>query len=293
MENLSKWLILSLLLVQGLAAQTTETLLIGPGDTIHVQVFDSPELEEHARVMDSGDLPLLLGGSVNVAGMTPAQAARAIEDVLLHRNILLNPRVLVSIEQTTTHNVSILGEVRSPGAYPIGTPRSILDVLALAGGLTDSADRKVLIQRHGTSVRVPYFVSNVSSAALDTAVIINPGDTILIPKAGIVYALGDLARPGGYTMTNNDAKVSVLELVARAGGTPPSAYPSRSVLLRKSGDGYVRIHLPLSNMQKGKVADIPMQPDDIVYVPFSYLRNSVVNASGIAASVGSAAVYHF
>jgi polysaccharide export outer membrane protein len=94
-------------------------------------------------------------------------------------------------------------------------------------------------------------------------------------------------------MTNNANQLSVLELTARAGGTNHSAVPSHARLLRKSGSGYVQLPLPLSDMQKGKRPDLPLQADDIIYVPFSYLRNFSVQGSGIAASVGSAAVYRF
>jgi polysaccharide export outer membrane protein len=293
MLNLSRWALLSLLLAPLLAAQTKESLLIGPGDLLHVQVFDTPELEEHARVTDAGELPLVLGGSVKVAALTPAEAAHAIEDALKGGHFLLNPRVLVTFEENATQKVSVLGEVRVPGAYAIQTPRSVLDVLTLAGGLTDLADRKVLIERHGTSERVPYFVSNTPGVALDRAVQVNPGDTLIVPKTGIVYALGDVGRPGGYTMTNNEAQLSVLELIARAGGTNHTAVPSHAKLIRKSNGSYVEIPLPLSDMQKGKRADFALQADDIIYVPFSYMRNFAVNGSGIAASAASAAVYHF
>jgi polysaccharide export outer membrane protein len=284
---------LSLLLVPWLTAQTKESLLIGPGDLLHIQVFDTPELEEHARVTDAGELPLVLGGSVKVAGLTPGEAGRAIEDALLRGHFLLNPRVLVSFEEYATQKVSVLGEVHAPGAYAIQTPRSVLDVLTLAGGLTDLADRKVLIERHGASEKVPYFVSNVPGAALDTAVQVNPGDTVIVPKAGIVYMLGDVGRPGGYTMTNNEGKLSVLELVARAGGTNHTAVPSHTILIRKSNGGYVEIPLHLSDMQKAKRPDFPLQADDIIYVPFSYLKNFAVSGSGIAASAASAAIYRF
>jgi polysaccharide export outer membrane protein len=187
----------------------------------------------------------------------------------------------------------VLGEVHVPGAYAIQTPRSILDVLTLAGGLSETADRKVLIERHGSSEKIEYFVSNVPGAALDNAVTVNPGDTIIVPRAGIVYALGDLARPGGYTMTNNEGKLSALELVARAGGTNHTAMTSHTILIRKSSSGYIEISFSLSKVQKGQQADIQLEANDIVYVPFSYLRNFAVNAAGITAAVGSAAVYKF
>ncbi len=293
MRNAAKWLFLLLFAASGLAAQAQESLLIGPGDMLHVQVFDTPELEQHARVTDAGELPLMLGGSVKVSALTPSEAARAVEKALLDGHYLLRPKVLVAVEEYATQKVSVLGEVKTPGAYPINTSRSVLDVLSMAGGLTDVADRKILIERRNSQEKIPYFVSNKADAAFDTAIQIHPGDTLFVPKAGIVYVLGDVGRPGGYTMTNNEGKISVLELVARAGGTNHSAVPSHARLIRKDGANYTEVALPLSAMQKGNHADMPLQVDDIIYVPFSYMRNIAMNAGGIAASAAGALIYQF
>lgn len=271
----------------------SESLLIGPGDLLHVQVFDTPELEQHVRVTDAGYISLLVGGSVKVNSLTPDAAARTIEVALLKGNYLIHPHVAISVEEYATLKVSILGEVKSPGTYSINTPRSILDVLTMAGGLTDIAERKVLIERRGNKEKIPYFISNDANTALDTEVFVNPGDIVLIPKAGIVYVLGDVQRPGGYIMNNNDARLTVLELIARAGGTNHSAVPSAARIIHRTKTGYQDEPLPLSAMQKGKRTDVALQPEDIVYVPFSYLRNFALSGSGIAASIGSATIYKF
>jgi len=274
-------------------AQQPESLLIGPGDMLHVQVFDTSELEQHVRVTDAGQIPLLVGGSVKVINLTPEAASRAVEAVLKDGHYLLHPRVAVTVEEYATQKVSVLGEVKAPGAYAISTPRSVLDVLTLAGGLTELADRKIVIERRRTGEKAPYFVSNDPKAALDSAVRVQPGDTLYVPKAGIVYVLGDVKQPGGYTMTNNEAQLSVLQLVARAGGTNHSAVPSHARLIHRTAQGYQDESLSLSNMQKGKKPDVALKADDIVYVPFSYVRNFALNISGIAASLGSAAIYRF
>jgi polysaccharide export outer membrane protein len=163
----------------------------------------------------------------------------------------------------------------------------------MAGGLTELADRKIVIERRATHERFTYVVSNDGSAALDQKVVVYPGDTVLVAKVGVVYVLGDVGRPGGFPMATNDSTISVLQAVALAGGTPPTAVPSHARLIRKTPQGYAETHLPLSDMQKGKVADMPMFANDIVYVPFSYAKSMVVNASSIIAVAGSAAVYHF
>ncbi|HXP07679.1 MAG TPA: polysaccharide biosynthesis/export family protein [Acidobacteriaceae bacterium] len=278
----------------GCCLAQTESLTIGPGDMLHLKVLEAPELEQSSRVSDAGTLTLILGGKVPVAGLTPADAAIAIERVLVEGHYMLTPHVSVTTEQTATQNVTILGQVRTPGSYPIATPRPILDVLALAGGLNDLAQRKVTIQRRSTKERVDYVLSNSANAALDANVPVYPGDTVLVPKADVVYVLGDVNRPGGIAIVTNDSKLSALQALSLAGGTPPNAVPSHSRLIRKQADGtHVELPLQLSAMQKGKEPDIPLQGDDIIYVPFSYARNMAVGAGSLVGATSSAAIYRF
>ena len=103
--------------VAGCSAQT-ESLTIGPGDLLHVKVLEAADLEQSARVTDAGTFTLILGGNVHVAGLTPPEAALAIERVLVDGHYLLTPHVSVTTEQTATQNVTIMGQVRSPGSYP-------------------------------------------------------------------------------------------------------------------------------------------------------------------------------
>jgi polysaccharide biosynthesis/export protein len=286
--------VLILFCCAGCCLAQTESLTIGPGDMLHLKVLEAPELEQSSRVSDAGTLTLILGGKVQVAGLTPADAAIAIERVLVEGHYVLTPHVSVTTEQTATQNVTILGQVRTPGSYPIATPRPILDVLALAGGLNDLAQRKVTIQRRSTKERVDYVLSNSANAALDANVPVYPGDTVLVPKADVVYVLGDVNRPGGIAIVTNDSKLSALQALSLAGGTPPNAVPSHSRLIRKQADGtHVELPLQLSAMQKGKEPDIPLQGDDIIYVPFSYARNMAVGAGSLVGATSSAAIYRF
>jgi polysaccharide export outer membrane protein len=284
---------LSAVLARPVAGQTTESLLIGPGDLLHVLVFDNPELDQHVRVTDAGNITLLMGGSVSVSNHTPAEAAKAVEFALLQGHILLKPKVSVTVDEYETQSVTVIGEVKDPSFYRINTPTSIIEILAMAGGVSDTADRRILIERRGTHEKISYFLSNDAIVAAQTAVSVNPGDIVIVPKAGIVYILGDVSRPGGYTITDNAAKLSVLELVARAGGTNHTAVPSHAKLIHKDEHGYETTPLPLSDIQKGKRADLQLQADDVVYVPFSYLRNIAIQGSGIASSVATASIYRY
>lgn len=292
-RRLSLTLLAAALVFVNLAHGQDDSLTIGPGDILHVHVFDTPDLDQDARVSDNGNLPLILGGEVQVAGLTTVQAARAIEGALQKGNILLHPKVAVTITDSATQKVTVSGAVKVPGVYVITTPRSVLDVLAMAGGLTDLADRNILVERRNQKDRVHYIVSNDAATALDTAVKVYPGDSVVVPLAGIVYVLGDVAHPGGYTMASNDVQVTALQLIARAGGTNHSAVPSHSRLIRKIDKAYVEESLPLSDMQKGKRADIALQPDDIIYVPFSYFRNGALEATSMLSAAAAASIYKF
>ena len=168
------------------------------------------------------------------------------------------------------------------------------DLLALAGGVTELADRKIVVQRRGTKEKVDYFLSNKPSEALDNNVDVYPGDIVFVPKVDVVYVLGDVNRPGGYPMATNTSKLTVLEAVTLAGATPPSAVPSKAKLIRKQPDGtYVEIHLPLSDMQKGKRSDMALAPDDIIYVPFSYIRNMGSGLTALVSSAATASIYRY
>jgi polysaccharide export outer membrane protein len=286
-----KGMVLAFCLTSTLLAQK-ESLLIGPGDELEIEVFDTPDLDQNSRVTDAGEFPLLLGGKVKLASLTPAEAARTIETALIQAHVMYYPKVLVTVTQYATQNVTVFGQVARPGTYSIETPRSVVDVLGLAGGLTDLADRHVTIERHTSHRQIPYYVSNRASDYLDQTVLVNPGDKILVPKAGIVYVLGDVGRPGGYPMTNNDGTLTVMQAIAGAGGTASSAVPSHTRLIRRTSvGGYQSDPVPFSDMQKGKKPDIPLQAGDIVYVPFSYLRNAALGLTGIAAAATSAVIY--
>ncbi len=271
-----------------------DSLTIGPADLLHIKVLEAPELEQNTRVTDSGTVPLILGGNVKVVGMTPSEAAEAIQKVLVEGHYLLSPHVTVTLDQPGTQNVTVMGQVRLPGSYPIGTPRSAMDVLALAGGPTDLASRKITIERRNTKETIEFFLSNKSDVALKANVVVFPGDIVLVPKADVVYILGNVTRPGGFTMATNDGKLSILQAVALAGGTPPTAVPSKTRLIRKQADGtYIEVNVQLSAMQKGRQSDLPLQADDIVYIPFSYLKNMAMGIDSLLSAATAASIYHF
>ena len=273
-------------------SQTTESLLIGPGDLVGVSVFDTPEMTQDVRVSDAGTIRLQLIGDVNVGGQTPAAAAKTIEDALISHQIMKAPQVSVRIKDYVTQDVSVLGQVKNPGPYQITTPQTVLKVIAMAGGLSEDADRKITIQRHNDpNQKVDYYLANNADQAVQTSVMVNPGDMVVVPRAPIVYIMGDVGRPGGYAIATNDSKLTMLQLVAMAGSTNKTS-KSTLRLIRKSADGQQKeIPVQLAAIQKGKQPDIPLQQGDIVYVPFSWMKNTAMTSSSIVSSTASAAIF--
>lgn len=273
-------------------AQNGETLLIGPGDLVSITVFDTPEMTQDLRVNDAGVVRLQLIGDVNIGGQTPADAAKTIEDSLISHQIMKAPQVTIHVKDYVTQDVSILGEVKNPGPYQITTPQTVLRVLALAGGLLDDANRKITIERHNQpDQKFDYYLANDANQAMQTAVMVHPGDTVIVPRAPIVYIMGDIARPGGYAIATNDSKLSMLQLVSMAGSLNKTA-KNNLKLIRKDVDGQQKeIPIQLTAIQKGKQPDIFLQQGDIVYVPFSWMRNAAMTSSNIAASTSSAMIY--
>jgi polysaccharide biosynthesis/export protein len=283
-------LFLFVALASGLCAQQ-DRLLIGPGDMLHIVVFDTPELEQHQRVSENGIARLEFLGDVHVSDLTPADAAHEIERQLIANKLVLHPEVTVTIEQYATQSVSVLGEVHQPGSFQITAPRSVVDMIAMAQGMTPTADRNITIKRHQSGEKVTYFFSNDANAAFDRNVLVYPGDTVLVPKAAIVYVLGDVRNPGGYTMDDNRSQLTALQTIALAGGLNKTAVLNHTRLIRKTGSGgFTETSLEIAKMQKGHEGDVPLQAGDIIYVPFSYAKGVALGAAGIAASVSGAAV---
>lgn len=267
-----------------------DSVVIAAGDTLAVHVFREDDLDTKARVKDAGTIALPLVGSVHVAGLSASDAAGEIAGRYKSEHFLAHPQVSVMIEQSAVEHVAVLGEVGKPGTVELSSPRSLLDVLAQAGGLLRTADRHVTLRRPGEApLRV--FVPNDSSAQLASApVMVRPGDTVLVPRAGIVYVLGDVGRPGGYLM-QDDAELSVLQALSLAAGSTRTSSERGARLVRRVNGVPTEIPLHLKEMESGKIPDRALQNNDVLYVPFSFTKNLALGAPSIAASASSAIVY--
>ncbi|MGA7523670.1 MAG: polysaccharide biosynthesis/export family protein [Acidobacteriaceae bacterium] len=276
------------------ASAAPESLLIGPGDLLRITVLREPELNQTVRVLDSGEISLELAGNVPVQELTPAEAAARIAAQYLDGKFLLHPEVSVLVVEYATETVTVLGQVAHPGTVRLTTPRTLIDVLSLAGGFNQFADRHVVVERKTSdsqpAERIHAYLPNRADDDLNADILVRPGDTVIVPKAGIVYVLGDVAHPGGYVM-QNDSKLTVLEAIALASGTEKTASERKARLVRTIDGRPLSVELPLRDMERGREPDVSLRPNDIVYVPFSVIRNFSLGLASIAAAASSALIY--
>ncbi len=273
------------------ALKPQESLLLSPGDLLHILIFDAPELEQHARIADSGDVALALVGKLNVAGLAPGDTAQKISARLQSGGFMQHAQVSVLVEQYAAADISVIGQVQHPGNFAVTTPRNLMDVLSMAGGLTLAADIHVTVKRRGGQRETVYAaIPNDPDAALLNAVLVYPGDLVIVPKAGIVYVLGDVAHPGGYIM-NDDAHLTVMQVIAMAAGANKTAAEDHVRLVRRSAAGPVEIPLSLKAMEKGSKPDLALKAEDVIYIPYSTAKNIMLGASSILSSTGGAAIY--
>ncbi len=275
----------------GTSAGLATRIQIGPGDLIVVEILSVPEMSQTVRVDETGDVSFHLIGSLHLAGLTIDESKSLIAARYVAGNYLVNPQVSLLIQEYGTQGATVSGEVVRPGVYPVLGRRSLLDTLSHAGGITPSAKNEVTIQRHADGSILTVTLSQDARESLAADVEVLPGDKVIVPRAGIIYVLGDVYRPGGFVM-QNDGKMTVLQAVAMAEGTQTTASLDAAVLIRNSPSGYVIVPVALQKMLRGKVRDSQMKAEDILYIPNSSMKSILYRGlPGVAASAAGAAIY--
>ncbi|MGH9556756.1 MAG: polysaccharide biosynthesis/export family protein, partial [Terriglobales bacterium] len=244
-------------------------LRLGAGDLIDISVYGAPDLNQKARVTNSGEVYLPLVGYIRVDGLTIEEAQAAIEKRLVEGNFLKAPHVTVFISEYATQGASIMGEVQRSGIYPVLGSRRLFDLVAAAGGLTQKAGKTVSItHRDQSQVSATVVLSNDPAKSAAANVQVFPGDTIVVSKAGIIYVVGDVAHPSGFIMENNES-LTVLQALALAGGNNSHASLDNAKLIRRTANGPTEVPIPLKKILSAQAADVNMQPEDILFVPAS------------------------
>ena len=233
-------------------------------------------------------MPLI--GYVRIAGLSSSEAEGAIEAQLRQNKVVNDPQVSVYVKEYTSSGISVAGEVAKPGFYSAVGPHRLFDVLQAAGGPTDKAANKVVISHRDQKDATTLYISKDPAEMAASNVDLQPGDTVVVPKAGIVYVLGEVTRPGGYVL-NSTGGITVLQVVAVAGGPTHVASAGKTRLLRRTENGFQEQRIDLKKLLRGKTHDVAVRDQDILFVPSSGVK-SALNAGTLVATAASAAIYH-
>jgi polysaccharide biosynthesis/export protein len=267
---------------------------LGAGDLLDVNVYNVPELTSKVRVSSSGDIYLPLIDYVHVEGVTQEEAQTLIEKRLADGGFVRSPHVTIFVDEATSQGVTVIGEVTRPGIYPDVPDHRLYKVISEAGGFTASASRNLAIIRQGVAEPVHIVLPRNLADDMSGNVEVLPGDTITIPRAPIIYVVGDVGRPSGLLM-DNGTPLTVLQAVALAGGINRTAKLGGVRIIRKGPTGMIETRIEIKKMLEAKVPDVTLQADDILFIPVSggrVLANRTLEAAMSAATMVSAYNLH-
>jgi len=231
---------------------------IGVGDTVEIEVLGRPELTARGSVSDDGQVICSLIGPVKIAGLTPLQASERIAEGYRTGQYLVSPQVTVTITDYQSQLLTVLGEVGRPGRFPVRTRLSVLDALALSGGITElGASTAYLLRTAG---------DQVTRHEIDLDVLIQTGagqqhfemfagDTLLVPKADVFYIYGEVRNPNAYKIKPG---ITVIQALSLAGGLTDKGTDRRIDIHRKDASGHLRTLAASLNE--------PLRPDDVIYI---------------------------
>ena len=232
---------------------------LGPGDAIGVQVFQSPDLSVDARVSENGVISYPLVGSVQLGGLSIAEAEKKIADALRSGGFVRSPQVNIILRQVRGNQVAVLGQVNRPGRFPLETFNTrVSDMLAAAGGVTPGGDDVLILtgQRQGQAFRrvidIPGLFLNQKP---EEDVVLAGGDTLYVSKAPVFYIYGQAQRPGPYRIERG---MTVMQALAQGGGPTARGSQNRLMLHRRDAAGKVIETVP-------QLTDT-VRPEDVIYV---------------------------
>jgi polysaccharide biosynthesis/export protein len=226
---------------------------LGPGDSVTISVYGQPDLNGTVYVSDDGTIPVALTGPVKVSGLSPAEASSRIEKALRDGKYLVDPHVTLTVTESRSQRVSVLGQVGKPGRYAIQSDTSIFDLLAEAGGITEIGGDQVFILREDKAGNITRYPVSLKALAEGTntgaAVSLTGGDSVMVPVAPQLYIYGEVTAPGKFKV---EPGMTVVQAIARAGGVTQRGSANRVDIKRRKPDGtYATTKASLSDLVQG------------------------------------------
>jgi polysaccharide export outer membrane protein len=218
MKRLVQWVAAAVLALSVSAPAMAADLPLGAGDVVRVSVYGNPDLSLETRVSETGGITFPLVGQVAVGGLTVAAAEKKIGGLLESGGFLKKAQVNIIVSMLSSQQVSVLGQVNRPGRYPVDGKRSVLDMLALAGGISvEGGDTISLVRtRNGKTTRETIdVIQMVRSGALDGNFDVAGTDMIYVERAPRFYIVGEVQRPGAFRV---ERQMTVLQALSAGGG---------------------------------------------------------------------------
>ena len=252
--------------------QSNDVYLIGQSDLLDIKVFQAGELSGEARVDERGAITLPLLGSVRIAGLTKVQAEQRLIE-LLGANLLQNPQVSIFIKQFTNRRITVEGEVDKQGVYPLRGKITVLQAIAMAGGLGEKAkpDSVALFRKQGASSRVYYLdISLIREGRVSDPFVMND-DRIVVQRSAekSVTVEGEVKRPGIF---NFSEPTTILQTIALSQGLTSLGSPSKVILFRRENGKENAYGINLTAIRQGKERDPFIQAGDRIVVHRSNSR---------------------
>jgi polysaccharide export outer membrane protein len=242
---------------------------IGPGDKIDFSVFGHDDLKRSLEVRSDGKANIPLLGDLKVAGKTTDELDDEVTQ-LLGRDYIVDPQVSIELKESAKMWVTIMGEVRNPGRYPLKRDMKIIDLMAASGGITKDAGSRITIARHGDNdsdvqtlqVDRDHLLGDVTG---ESNLVLQRNDVVTIGGKDYYYIRGEVSRPGPYFL---ESGTTVLKAISVASGLTPFANRRQVSVLRSGKDGVQeKIVVNLKQIEDGKSPDIPLKPEDTIIVP--------------------------
>lgn len=259
---------------------------IGPNDLIAVSVYDAPELTRTIRVSSDGTIRLpMVKQRLKAEGLMPADLEEAIAKVLDDEEILVDPIVTVTIAEYNSRPISVAGEVRQPITFQAFGRVTLLEALTRAGGLGPEAGPEILVttpsadgQERGAQVlRIPVH-GLIDSADPKFNIELHGGEEVRVPQVGHIFVVGNVKKPGAFRVEDG-LGMTILKALAMAEGLAP--YSTKDAYIYRTADGSKsrrEIRISLRNIMDRKADDVPLEPNDILYVPDARGRRVTVGA---------------
>ena len=264
--------------------------ILSPGDVLEVTVFGAPDLSQKTSVNNAGDIYMPLINYVHVGGMHVDEAQGAVEHAYFKNGVLKDPHVTLTVTSYSS-GVVLMGEVGRPGIYPIVGSGKLFDILAEAGGTTATAGQLVAITHKGSTEPETVFLTNDPARSMEANVPVRQGDTIIVSKAGVIYVVGEVLSPNGFLM-DEKGQYTVLKAVAMAHGLTKFAKPSKARIVRREPGGEQAISIPLDKILVSEAKDVPMQSNDILFVPSSKGKIAAARTVDVAVALASGLAFY-